>query len=378
MTRFEIASVAAPALLFSLGAVAAAADPLAEPAAPVAPSLADVLAASGVTATGYLSATYENFSGVPTYREFDLDKNSFSLSQASLQIAYQPKEGFGGVVQLMAGDDAAVINRAEGSSASNFDVLQGYAQYAKGQWTLIGGKFLTLVGAEVIAPTGNTNISRSLTFFTEPLTHTGLRGSYAASDQVTLILGVNNGWNVVRDNNTAKTLEFGASLTPSKMWSFAVQGYVGKEPVSSTQDGTRSIVDFVGTWNATDALTVILNYDWGRQENLPINDSTTTGSGSWTTGALYVNYTIAPTWRVSLRAELLDDKGGFQTGTVQKVKEGTVTLGWMPAKNFELRVEGRYDKSNQATFLKSVNVDSAQAAYRDDQSSVEVEGLLKF
>jgi hypothetical protein len=91
-----------------------------------------------------------------------------------------------------------------------------------------------------------------------------------------------------------------------------------------------------------------------------------------------VNYTIAPTWRVSLRAELLDDKGGFQTGTVQKVREGTVTLGWMPAKNFELRVEGRYDKSNQATFLKSVNVDSAQAAYRDDQSSVEVEGLLKF
>lgn len=378
MTRYKISSFAAAVLLPSLGAVAVAADPPTAPPAPAAPSLTDVLATSGVTATGYVSAAYENFSGVPTFREFDLDKNSFSLHQASLQVAYQPKEGFGGVVQLMAGDDASVINKAEGSSASDFEILQGYAQYAKGQWTLIGGKFLTLVGAEVIAPTGNTNISRSLTFFTEPLTHTGLRATYAATDQINLILGVNNGWNVVSDNNTSKTLEFGASLTPSKMWSFALQGYVGKEPVSSTQDGTRSIVDFVGTWNATDALTVILNYDWGRQENLPVDDSTATSSGSWTTGALYVNYTFAPTWRVSLRAELLDDKDGFQTGTVQKVKEGTVTLGWMPAKNFELRLEGRYDKSNQATFVKSVAVDSVAATYRDDQSSVEVEGLFKF
>jgi hypothetical protein len=378
VTRYRIVSLAAPALLYSLGATAAASDQPTDPAAPATPSLTEVLAKSGVVVTGYISATYEDFSGQPTYREFDVDKNSFSLKQASLQVAYQPKDGFGGVVQLMAGDDASVINQAESSSASNFDVLQGYAQYSKGQWTLIGGKFLTLVGAEVIAPTGNTNISRSLTFFTEPLTHTGFRATYAASDQVSLIVGVNNGWNVVHDNNTSKTLEFGASLTPSKIWSFALQGYVGKEPVSSTQDGTRSIVDFVGTWNATDALTVVLNYDWGRQANLPVDDSSATASGSWTTGALYLNYTIAPTWRVSLRAELLDDKDGFQTGTIQKVKEGTVTLGWMPGKNFELRVEGRYDKSNQATFVKSVSVASAQATYRDDQSSVEVEGLFKF
>jgi hypothetical protein len=330
-----------------------------------------------VTATGYISTTYQDFSGVPTYREFDVYKDSFSLSQASLQVAYQPKEGFGGLVQLLGGNDAEVLNRAEGSSASKFEILQGYAQYAQGQWTVIGGKFVTLVGAEVIAPTGNSNISRSLTFFTEPLTHTGLRATYAANDQVNLILGVNNGWNVVHDDNSSKTLEFGASIAPNKAWSFALQGYVGKEPATATQDGTRTIVDFVGTWNATDALTVILNYDWGRQANLPVEDSLNTTNGDWTTGALYVNYAIAPTWRMSIRVELLDDKNGFQTGTAQKIKEGTITFGWMPAKNFELRVEGRYDKSNESTFVKSVDVDTG-AVYRDDQSSLEIEGLFKF
>ena len=37
------------------------------------------------------------------------------------------------------------------------------------------GTTVTLAGAEVIAPTGNTNFSRSLLFFSEPLTHTDAR-----------------------------------------------------------------------------------------------------------------------------------------------------------------------------------------------------------
>jgi Putative beta-barrel porin-2, OmpL-like. bbp2 len=376
--RSRVSLLTIPVLLSSFGVAAVAADLPAASATPAAPSLTDVLASSGIAATGYISASYEHFSGVPTYRQFDINKNSFSLNQAGVQLAYQPKEGFGGVVQLAAGNDASIVNAAEGSSGSNFDALQAYAQYAKGGWTFIGGKFLTLVGAEVIAPTGNANVSRSFTFFTEPLTHTGLRTTFAASDQVNLIFGVNNGWNIVHDNNTSKTIEFGASFTPNKMWSFALQGYTGKEPVSSTLDGTRSIVDFVGTWNATDALTVILNYDWGRQEELPIADSTATTSGSWTAGALYVNYTIDPIWRVSVRAELLSDKDGFQTGAAQKLKEGTVTFGWMPMKNFELRLEGRYDKSDQTTFVKDVSVYPVGTTHDDKQSSVAVEGLFKF
>ena len=375
--RSKASLFAMPILVASFSATAVAADPPAA-AAPAAPSLTDILAASGIAATGYISASYEDFSGVPTFREFDVDRNGFSLHQASLQLAYQPKEGFGGVVQLVAGNDASIINTAEGSSDSNFDLLQAFVQYAKGQWTLIGGKFLTLVGAEVIAPTGNTNFSRSLTFYAEPLTHTGVRATFAASDQLSLIMGVNNGWNIVHDNNTSKTIELGASFAPNKMWSFALQGYVGKEPVSSTQDATRSIADFVGTWNATDALTVILNYDWGRQDSFPGTDPTTTTNASWTTGALYLNYAINPAWRVSVRTELLNDKGGFVTGTVQKIKEGTVTLGWMPMKSFELRLEGRYDKSDQTTFVKDDNAFPAGTVYDDKQSSVAVEGLLKF
>jgi hypothetical protein len=355
--------------LASVGSAAYAADAPA-PAAPAAPSLTDVLASSGLAVTGYVSAQYDNVSGVfPTYRQFDLQKNGFTMNQAGLQIAYQPKEGFGGVVQLIAGKDAEVVDFAERGSTSNFDVLQAYAQYVTGPMTLIAGKFLTNAGAEVIAPTGNTNISRSLTFFAEPLTHTGVRATFAANDQVNLIIGVNNGWNITSDNNNSKTVELGATFAPSKAVSLALNAYIGKEPVGGG-DGTRTLIDFVGTWNATDALTLILNYDFGKQAFPGAAD------GKWNTGALYVNYAINPAWRVSARLEQLNDKDGLITSTSfpggQKVKEGTLTFGYSPSKNFEFRLEGRWDKSDHQVFVK--NIGPAD----DKQSSIEFEGLFKF
>ena len=64
--------------------------------------------------------------------------------------------------------------------------------------------------------------------------------------------------------------------------------------------------------------------------------------------ALYGNFAINDTWRTSLRLEYLDDQDGFATtGAKQaaniKVNEGTLTFGYAPTKNFEFRVEGRYD-----------------------------------
>ncbi len=55
---------------------------------------------------------------------------------------------------------------------------------------------MTLAGAEVINPSQNTNFSRGLLFTDlEPLTHTGFRATYAVTDTVNVILGLNNGWN---------------------------------------------------------------------------------------------------------------------------------------------------------------------------------------
>jgi len=335
------------------------------------PSAKELFDSWGVTFNGYVDGQFEySSSPQPSLHVFDSRHDSFVLNQAAFTLAMQPKEGFGAVVNVIAGEDARVINSfSVPSSTNNFDVTQAFLQYAGGPWTVQAGKMLTLAGAEVIAPTLNTNVSRSLLFNAEPFTHTGVRATYAASDKLSVIFGVNNGWNQTSDNNSQKTGEIGLSLTPSKQFTLTAQGYFGSEVLSSGTSAERNLVDLVATFNVNDANTFILNYDWGKQGEAGING----GDAKWSGVAGYFNHAFNETWRVSLRAEYFDDKDGFTTGTVQKVKEVTATFGYAPSKSFELRIEGRYDKSDSSTFLKN-----SKGTPDDKQSGFLLEALYKI
>lgn len=347
----------------------------AAPAAPAVPALSDLLTAWGLTESGYVAASYYHSNGYNTDHQFDNKHDTFQLDQAALTLSYQPKEGFGALVNVAAGEDMKILNAAEGSNPNTFDIIQGFIQYATGPLTIIGGKYVTLAGAEVIAPTGNTNFSRSFLFFAEPLTHTGIRATYAVSDTLSVIVGVNNGWNYSSlSTSGSKTGEFGLAWTPSKAFSLAVQGYSG---VDSTYDAPKTLIDAVATYNVTDALTFVLTYDWGQQKQHPAGDP----SLDWNGAALYTNYALSDQWRVSLRVEYLDDKNGFVTGTgiAQTLKEGTATFGYDPIKNFELRIEGRYDKSTQEPFVRTLSPSSGlPSTFADSQTEFALQGVYKF
>ncbi len=363
---FKLTKLAALMGLLTAAGVAAAAD---APAAPAAPKLSQVLDASGITATGYVDAGYEYVSNTtPSYRVFDTEHSAFSLHQAALNLAYQPKTGFGAFVNFTTGDDAQLIHSVGSGDTGSFDVTQAYVQYATDTTTIIAGKFNTLAGAEVISPALNTNISRSVLFgYAVPFTHTGVRATFAATDEVSLILGVNNGWDQVRDLNTQKTAEFGVAYT-TKPFVLAVSGYVGSEPTLPNINGSRQLIDVVATFNASDALSFVLNYDWGKQEDY----NAAMGTAKWTGLAGYVNYAIDDSWRVSGRLEYFNDKNGFRLGAApQKLKEATFTVAYMVEKSFEVRFEGRHDWSDKSTFM-----DNGIAT--DNQNSVAIGGIFKF
>jgi Putative beta-barrel porin-2, OmpL-like. bbp2 len=357
------------ALVTAAGAMPAGALAADSPAT----TLSQVLTNSGITESGYVAASYYDSSGYNTYHQFDTYHDTFQLDQAGLQLAYQPKSGFGAVVDVIAGEDAKIVDYAEsaGASANSFDLLQGYAQYVAGPLTLQAGKFTTLAGAEVIAPTGNTNFSRSLLFFAEPMTHTGLRATYALTDTVSLIVGVNNGWNYTQIDSGSKTGELGVALSPNKYFSLTAQLYAGKDPYFGAE---RTFFDTVATFNATSALSFVVSYDWGKQESGTATPATLT-PGSWDGVAGYINYQLSSQWRVSLRGEYLDDKDGFITGAAQNLKEGTLTFGYDPVASFELRIEGRYDSSSEPTFVKSK---TPFVQYGSNQSEVALQGVYKF
>lgn len=332
---------------------------------------ADLLAATGITATGYVSTSYYHSSGDSTFHEFDTAHDTFQLDQAALTVAYQPTEGFGALVNVVAGEDARVINQAENGGDSEFNVTQAFVQYAKGPLTVSGGRFLTLAGAESENPTLNTNFSRSLVYFAEPITHTGLRATYAATDTLSVIVGINDGWNTTSTSYGSKTGEFALLYTPNKVASITAQAYVGKDP---GYNATRALVDIVATYNATASLSFVLNYDWGAQEQQPVL-GTDLPNLDWNALAGYVNYAFNSQWRVSLRGEFLDDQGGFVTNTPQKIEAGTVTVGYSPVQSFELRLEGRYDTSNKATFIYKT---SDSETFDTHQTGFAAQGIFKF
>ncbi len=371
--RTIIGPLTAAALVAAAPRLLLAADAPAQ--TPPVASWADTLNAWGVTANGYVASSYYVSNGYPfNIHQFDTRHDTFQLDEAGFSIAYQPKQGFGALVDVIAGEDAKILNAAENGSGV-FDIRQAYLQYASGPITIVAGKLLTLAGAEVINPTQNTNFSRSLLFFdNEPLTHTGVRASYALTDTFTFTAGINNGWNVMSTDYGSKTGEVGIGWTPNKTFSITTQAYFGK---MLPYDAERTLIDVVATYNATSALTLILNFDWDQQDAAA---GPGTSTATWYGLAGYANYAFNDHWRASLRLEYLDDKDGFATGALggQHLSEGTLTFGYAPVKSFELRLEGRYDSAQVNSFYRTRSAAVALTPDGDSLTEVALQGVYKF
>lgn len=336
------------------------------------PTLSEVLGASGVEISGYIdtSYTYSDAGVSPVSgRVFDTEDNSFNLNMIGLSISKLPTEGFGGAVVLNAGEDANVTAASGTGSNDEFDVQQAYVNYGAGDYQFMFGKFATLHGAEVIESKDNPNFSRSILFgFAIPFTHTGVRATYTASDNLLLMAGINNGWDNLKDDNDAKSLEVAFHYAPADNWYIHAEGMVGNEEGAIGTSDRRSLLDIVAGFDVSDALSLMVNVDVGRQEE----GTATGGNADWSGVAGYANYQIDPKWRLAGRLEYFNDDDGFRTGFDQEWKEGTVTLAYSPVKSVELRGEVRYDWSNEDVFEDDNDV------LEDSQTTVALEAIYMF
>ena len=382
-------TVAITAGLLQAGVSFAQTPPAPADAKPAEPAPAPVFSIGGFDLTGHLDIAYTRLSGLGKFasgvndRVFDFKHSESILHALDLQLAKTPDDGFGGLLDLTVGRDAdtiaayGTISKTKGpaNGANHFvDITQAYAHFGAAPLTVIAGKYVTLAGAEVIKSDSDVNYSRSILFgYAIPFTHTGVRATWKLSDSLSLIGGVNQGWDAVSDTNSDKTVEIGATFAPSKEASFAAVYYGGKEVLSnypkSDVNGMRNLVDIVGTFTLSEQLTLVLNYDYATQEKASLDG----GKAKWQGLAAYLNYQINEQWRLSLRGEYFDDKDGYRTGVVQKWKEGTVTIAYLPAKEWEIRGEFRADKSDKDVFLKSDGV-----SVSGTQRSFGLEVLYKF
>ncbi len=371
-----------------LGAMAALVSPvLAEEAKPAGVSADDLKKALGLSVylqTGY---TYNGDAGAiggeeeqNDLRVFDHKANSFTLDLAQIVFQKDPAPGnVGYKLKLSAGETAkwihsrglsgAALDKPQsGEGTDSFDVTEAYVSYtaAVGKGLRFDfGKYVTYHGAEVIEAIDNPNYSRSFLFnYAIPFTHTGVKVSYPFADTLTATFHVVNGWDNSTDNNKAKSYMLNLSYAPVEAISAVVNFMTGAEQdetlyaapapglTGSSSSNRRNLLDVVATIKPVKPLSIILNIDNGREQNVPaaLLPSGESGPAQWKGVAGIVKYDLSDMHSVAARGEVFNDKDGFRTGTAQRLKE--VTLTWEIRLNggLVLRPEYRHDSSDVASF----------------------------
>lgn len=342
----------------------------------------------GVDVSGYISASYNYLSqsalfvsDIPS-RFYDQKENGFTLQQFSLTFAKQPKEGLGGLLNIIVGNDSLINSPFgfdplfENHPSIAIDPFQAFLQYQTKKWNFMLGKLASLVGYESTFPTLNRNFSSSYeATYLEPTTVTGLRAEYEINNKIKLAVGVNNGWDTIKNWNRRKTIEFGGVYI-DKIYLFSVYIYNGEEQASPQlaegPNGIRNLIDVVGSIQINDNLKLAANYDYATQ-NRALLPTDLLGRAVGQAFAGYVEYKINSCWRTALRTEYFIDKNGYATGLKQNLKELTFTVGYLVMKNFELRGETRRDISSTNAFMTKNRLFS-----RNNLQSFALEGVFTF
>jgi hypothetical protein len=322
-------------------------EPTPEPAPAAAPAPIEV--------TGFVDTYYGyNFNKPPVdtqLRNFDNKHNqlSFNLLEVALEEKPTAKSRLGFRADLDYGPTTDIVHAAEPGGSDIFKAFeQGYlswlAPVGKGL-QFDAGKFVTPAGAEVIETKDNWNYSRSLLFaLAIPYYHMGVRATYNVNDKLALAGYLVNGWNDAVDNNSGKTIAFQAVVKPHPKLSL-IGNFIGGPEQKSDSADKRYLWDGTVTFNATPELSLMVNYDYGKDRiaGIPVR---------WQGVAAYARYQILPSWAVTPRVEWLDDTDAFMTGTSQTLKEVTITSESKIERGLLARFEFRRDMSDVPFFLK--------------------------
>jgi hypothetical protein len=300
--------------------------------------------------------------------------NEFSVNLAEVEVS-MPAEPVGFRISVGAGTGEDVVHAAEpGGNDVWRHVLLASATYE----THVGrglafeaGIMPCHVGMEAFASKDNWNYTRSWLAELSPYYQTGIKISYPFTDRWSGQFHVVNGWQIIGENNSAKTFGTQVAYASDKL-SASLNTLAGPE-LPGNDDDWRVFGDFVLTVRPTPAWSVGANVDVAR-ESRPAGPS-----ASWWGAAAYVR--IAPEgsrYAFTFRAERFDDPDGAISGTAQELTEGTLTFEYRPSKHLILKVEGRYDRSSDPVFSTDALDAGAQPVFSPSETLIVVGVVATF
>lgn len=363
-------------------------------AGPLADATADTL--WGIEIGGFIDVSYQyNFNdpdgrlGGNNLRFNDVDHNDLNLHGLQLYMDRLPEEveDVGFRFDVMIGEDADNIGDNITGDPDDFNLYQAYISYIApigNGLTIDVGRFVTWHGYEVIESPANDNFSRSWLFtYAVPYTHTGLRLTYPINDQWEISGGITQGWNVVDDNNEAKTGHLAVRWMPMETLyiqnSIAYGSELDEDTIDPSEGEQTFLYDLVASWNVREDITLGANFDYINQEIPNQSDADLWGLAG------YIRYDVNEQLYLAFRGEYVDAEiiGGVAvvvdpvtgniildpagnpvlTGGVGEdvdLWEVTFTLGYQVTDGLETRLEFRHDDADEDIFADNNGFDDTQ------------------
>jgi hypothetical protein len=303
-------------------------------------------------------------SDLNTLHSLDPDVNSPSIDLAQFSLMRESKDWMPGMgLKVDVGriarrikadwDGSGSIWQGSFERGKDIEVQDAYLDWSVPEGngplsglTLKGGKFVTLLGAEVIEPWANYNYSRSFLFgYAIPFTHTGGLITYPFTDKLSATGGVVVGWDNVQDNNNVPSGIGNITYVFNDMFTLSANGIVGAEQ-TSRDSPKREVGDLVGTIKPTDKFTIVLNYDYGHESDVTARSRPAT----WQGFAAVFNYDWTCRFSTAVRGEWFEDAKGVRTGTKQDLWETTATLKYLITQHLFGQIEYRHDGSDKDVF----------------------------
>ncbi len=334
---------------------------------------------AGITIGGFVEASWTISDSAPpanaiTGRYFDFENQDLTLNQIDLYLerVVDPSKGkfdVGGRIEAIYGGDSRLIHSRDltnhhgiyyvkpGENVGpdeQFDLNQAYLDFALPVGTglkLRVGKFVTLLGWEVINPTLNAFYSHSFLFgYAIPLTNTGFLATYVLSPSVTVTGGLTRGWDVsTTDDNGSIDFMGQVVWAVNDKSTLYVNLLTGKD-TPGDNDHWRTVIDSSFTTKIADQLSVAINGTYGYQALGGSADN-----AQWYGLAGYATYTISDMFSPSARVEWFNDVDGYR-GLGTNVYEATLGVAIKPlpndkiGSNLVIRPEVRFDYANDRVY----------------------------
>lgn len=318
-------------------------------------NLAKPLDDAGINIYGYVEGSWtfdvnHPSAGVIAGRAFDVQEQSITLNQLDLTIertvdTTKNKFDVGFRLEQIYGADAAFIHSnglttyspskigAARKPKNQYDLNQAYIDFAVPVGQGMGirvGKWNTLLGYEVISPTGNALYSHSFLFTQLPYTHTGVLVSYNLSDTMSVTGGFTRGWDQSLEDVNGSLDVTGQIKYAHDKFAMYVNAISGPERPSGTTSGWRTVIDFIGVYNYSDNLVLAVNADYGFEPQVDAGKT-----AQWYGAAVYAGYKITDMFTLNVRGEWFDDQDGaapasFSPGQPNQFYEATIGMAIKP------------------------------------------------